>query len=205
MPSGRGEQGREGGHDTGAGRMTPHEAREHLMSGLHAVAAGEREALRDVYERSHAKLFGICLRILGDREEAEDVLQDVYVTVWNKAGSFDAERASPITWLATIARNRSIDRLRQIGPRAATVPVDEAADLADPGLDGLARLEEREDARRLRDCLGTLEARSRSAIAAAFFTGRTYQDLALEAGMPLGTMKSIVRRGLMRLRGCLEQ
>ncbi|WP_370192282.1 sigma-70 family RNA polymerase sigma factor, partial [Aurantimonas coralicida] len=101
------------------------------MERLRAVAAGDRGALQAVYDLTSAKLFGICLRILGDREEAEDVLQDVYLIIWRKAESFDAGRASPITWLATIARNRSIDRLRQVGPRRADKPVDAALDLAD--------------------------------------------------------------------------
>lgn len=184
--------------------MTPELARERLSSRLVAVGSGDRSALRDVYDSTSAKLFGICIRILDDREEAEDVLQDVYVTVWNKARTFDETRASPITWLATIARNRSIDRLRQIGPRRLDRPVEDAADLADDKLDGLASLETRQEAGRLHDCLGALEERARGAIASAFFGGRTYQDLAVDAGLPLGTMKSLVRRGLLKLRQCLE-
>ncbi|RYE83861.1 MAG: RNA polymerase subunit sigma, partial [Hyphomicrobiales bacterium] len=87
--------------------MSVDQARQFLVEKLQAVADGDRSALRDVYERTSAKLFGVCLRILSDREEAEDVLQEVYLTVWNKADRFDAARASPITWLATIARNRA--------------------------------------------------------------------------------------------------
>jgi RNA polymerase sigma factor (sigma-70 family) len=86
--------------------------RSQLAAALARVAAGDRAALRIVYQDTSAKLFGVCLRILNDRGEAEDVLQDVYVTVWRKAGSFDPARASPITWLVAIARNRAIDRLR---------------------------------------------------------------------------------------------
>ena len=76
------------------------------------IAAGEREALRQLYEATSAKLFGVCLRILSDREESEDVLQDVYVTIWRRADRFDGARASVMTWVSTIARNRAIDRLR---------------------------------------------------------------------------------------------
>ena len=86
--------------------------RRQLSAALNRVAGGERAALRLVYDMTSAKLFGLCLRILNDRSEAEDVLQDVYLTVWRKAASFDEARASPITWLVAIARNRSIDRLR---------------------------------------------------------------------------------------------
>src|SRR2546430_8311477 len=90
-----------------------------LAAALVRVAGGDRAALRLVYQETSAKLFGVCLRILKDRSEAEDVLQDVYVTVWRKAASFDPGRASPITWMVAIARNRSIDRLRS---RAAGAP-----------------------------------------------------------------------------------
>ena len=83
-----------------------------LAAALVRVPGGDRAALRLVYQETSAKLFGVCLRILKDRSEAEDVLQDVYVTVWRKAASFDPGRASPITWMVAIARNRSIDRLR---------------------------------------------------------------------------------------------
>ena len=86
--------------------------RRQLVAAINRVAGGDRAALRLVYSETSAKLFGVCLRILGDRSEAEDVLQDVYLTVWRKAASFDEGVASPITWLVAIARNRSIDRLR---------------------------------------------------------------------------------------------
>src|ERR1700740_240397 len=91
--------------------MDAGESRSQLSAALARVASGDRAALRLVYQDTSAKLFGVCLRILNDRSEAEDVLQDVYLTVWRKAGSFDPSRASPITWLVAIARNRAIDRL----------------------------------------------------------------------------------------------
>lgn len=133
------------------------------------------------------------------------MLQDVYLTVWNKAERFDPGRASPITWLATIARNRSIDRRRAIGPRAFNRPVDEALDHPDGAPDALALLERHDESRQLQDCLGTLDERSRTAIVAAFFGGRTYDELASNEQVPLGTMKSVIRRGLIRLKGCLDR
>ncbi len=187
-------------------RSMPNTSRDHLARRLYAVAEGDREALREVYDLTSAKLFGVCLRILNDRVEAEDVLQDVYVTVWHKAGRFDAERASPITWLATIARNRAIDRLRALGPaRAVASDLDAAEAVADETPDALAQLEASDEAARLKSCLEELEGRARSAILGAFFGGRTYDDLACEAGVPLGTMKSTIRRGLIRLKGCLGE
>ena len=89
--------------------------RSQLAAALVRVAGGDRAALRIVYQDTSAKLFGVCLRILKDRSEAEDVLQDVYLTVWRKAATFDPGRASPITWMVAIARNRAIDRLRARG------------------------------------------------------------------------------------------
>ncbi|GGD96092.1 RNA polymerase sigma factor [Aureimonas endophytica] len=172
---------------------------------LRAVARGDRAALGDVYRLTSAKLFGVILRILSDRDEAEDVLQEVYLTVWNKADRFDEGRASPITWLVAIARNRAIDRLRSLGPRrAGERPAEEAEAVADGGPGPLIALEESDEARRLLACLETVEARARGAIVAAFYEGRTYEDLARAGGLPLGTMKSLIRRALLRLRGCLE-
>lgn len=184
--------------------MNPDEGRAFLVDRLRAVADGDRAALRQIYDRTAAKLFGVCLRILDSREEAEDVLQDVYLTVWNRAETFDPARASPITWLATIARNRAIDRRRQIGPRAHDRPVDEAVDIADEAPDALALLHRSDDARRLAECLDELDGRTRGAIVTAFYGGRTYDELAAIASVPLGTMKSLIRRGLLRLKGCLS-
>jgi len=112
---------------TGASGMDADARRKQLSAALYRVARGDRPALRLVYDMTAAKLFGVCLRILNDRSEAEDVLQDVYLTVWRKAASFDEARASPITWLVAIARNRAIDRLRSGGVSRLSEPI-EAAD-----------------------------------------------------------------------------
>src|SRR5215213_11845550 len=97
---------------------------------LPRIAGGDRSALRQLYDATSAKLFGVCLRILSDREESEDVLQEVYVTIWRRADRFDAGRASVMTWVSTIARNRSIDRLRARGPLARSEPI-EGMEIAD--------------------------------------------------------------------------
>ena len=178
--------------------------RRQLVAAIARVAGGDRAALRLVYSETSAKLFGVCLRILGDRSEAEDVLQDVYLTVWRKAASFDEAVASPITWLVAIARNRSIDRLRSAGPRAHA-PLEAAAEVPDEGLSALERLEIGEDQARLKDCLQELEERQSVAIRSAFLDGFTYEELAMRNRVPLGTMKSWIRRGLLKLRACLER
>lgn len=185
--------------------LDPAGRRAQLSEALKRVERGDVSALESVYSATSAKLFGICLRILNDRQEAEDVLQDVYVNVWRRAGSFDSGRASPITWLSTLARNRSIDRLRALRRTGTVEPVEAAEDIADPSPDPLAALESNDDARRLADCIGELEERTADAIRSAFFGGITYSDLAARAAVPVGTMKSWIRRGLSKLQECLER
>jgi RNA polymerase sigma factor (sigma-70 family) len=186
-------------------RMDAATRRRQLVAAILRVAGGDRAALALVYAETSAKLFGICLRILGDRSEAEDVVQDVYLTVWRKAGSFDPTLASPITWLVAIARNRAIDRLRSGALARANVPIEAANDVADAGLSAVEQLELDEERGQLMGCLDELEARQSAAIRAAFLDGLTYEELADRAAVPLGTMKSWIRRGLMKLKACLER
>jgi RNA polymerase sigma-70 factor (ECF subfamily) len=178
--------------------------RVRLVRALQRVASGEDAALEDIYRRTSAKLFGVIVRILGDRNEAEDVLQEVYVTVWNRAGSYDPARGvSPITWLAAVARNRAIDRMRSRATRP-TQPLEAAAETPDGAAPAWALLEAEDDSRRLAACLDALDERQSSAIRTAFFDGMTYEALAVRLGAPLGTVKSWIRRGLAGLRTCLE-
>ena len=183
----------------------PARRRAALSEALRRVAGGEKDALERVYSATSAKLFGICLRILGDRQEAEDVLQEVYLSVWRRAGGFDPSRASPVTWLSTIARNRAIDRLRSVRRTRVSDPVDAALEIADPAPGALAAIEAREEARKLAGCIGELEERTAGVIRAAFFGGLTYSELAERSSVPLGTMKSWIRRGLMKLKDCLQR
>jgi len=177
-------------------------ARQRLVEALVATGEENRAAFRTLYQLTSAKLFGVCLRICGDRQAAEDVLSDVYMTVWKRAGAYEPGRASPISWLATIARNRAID-WRRSARRVPSAPLDEAPDIADVTPSSVERmlLDEREA--QLYLCLEELQQRQRTAIRTAFFDGLTYAELAARQGVPLGTMKSWVRRGLLRLRECL--
>jgi len=176
---------------------------DELAALIGAVAAGDRAAFRAVYERTSAKLYGICLRLLGSEAEAEDVLQEAYVTVWRNARRFDSAKASAITWLAVIARNKAIDRLRRRRPVADGL--EAAAEVPDEGPLATAVIEQKDDARRLAHCLDELDERARAMIRAAFLDGASYPELAEREGVPLGTMKSWIRRGLTRLKGCLER
>jgi RNA polymerase sigma factor (sigma-70 family) len=177
-------------------------ARDRLAHALASVARGDRAGLKLVYELTSAKLMGICLRICQDREAAEDVMQDVYLKIWSRAGRFDAGRASPITWLCAIARNTAID-WRRANSRIAPLPVEAADAVPDARPSAEALIEAGQDSARIFDCLEALETRQRSAIRDAFFGGLSYPELAAHAAVPLGTMKSWIRRGLLQLRGCL--
>ena len=180
------------------------QAREKLKAAMARLARGERDALEEVYRSTSAKLFGICYRILGDRKEAEDALQEVYVNLWRRADRYDPDRASPISWLATFARNRAIDRLRTGKVRRGAVPVEDAAPIADGSPLAEDMLIDAERSARIHHCIDQLEERQRDSIRTAFFDGRTYAELAEQREVPLGTMKSWIRRGLARLKTCLE-
>lgn len=177
-------------------------ARARLAEALGRVAGGDRRAFHEVYQRTSAKLYGICCRILGEGPEAEDALQEAYVNVWRRAERFDASRASPITWLSAIARNTAIDRLRARGSRT-TAPIEEAFDLADDRPRADALLEDAGEAKRLHGCLAELQDRDGALVRTAFLEGASYPELAERAGEPLGTIKSRIRRALIRLRDCL--
>ena len=162
------------------------------------VAAGERAALRELYDATAARLFGACLRILPDREESAEVLQDVYLTVWRRAEAFDASRGPAAAWLAAIARNRAIDRLRARAPleRSADAEGADAVDEAAPELgDALS-----DEGRRLSAGLDELRPDEAAAIRTAYVHGLTYEGVAARTGEPAGAVKARIRRGLLRLR-----
>jgi len=180
----------------------PDQARARLADLLIRTGSEDRAAFRDLYDLTAAKLFGIALRICGDRAGAEDVVHDVYLLIWRRAGAWEPGRASPISWMATIARNRAIDWHRARAVRAAR-PMEEAGDVADPGPSAAALAEADEERGRLIGCLALLDPPTRGAIRTAFFDGLTYLEVAERERLPLATVKSRIRRGLIRLRACL--
>lgn len=177
--------------------------RDELNKVLLAVAEGDRTSFEALYRQTSAKVFGICLKMLRDRGEAEEVLQDVYITVWQRAITFDPGLSSAITWLAAIARNRAIDRLR----RRQTIELDEtsAETIADDAPTPVALAERSQERQRLERCLQALPERQGKLVREAFYTGITYAELATRFGVPLGTMKSWIRRSLNQLKNCLER
>lgn len=176
--------------------------RERLITALAGVADRDRSALRQVYNMTSAKLFGICLRISSDRDAAEDILQDVYVKIWSRADRFDAGRASPITWLCAIARNTAIDWCRS-ARRFAVATEDDAAQIVDAAPLADMVIEHDQHSVRLFACLDELDERQGMAIRSAFLDGLTYAQLADRTAVPLGTMKSWIRRGLQQLKACI--
>jgi RNA polymerase sigma-70 factor (ECF subfamily) len=171
---------------------------------LAQVALGDRVAFESLYRSTSSKLFGICVRVLAEHSEAEEVLQEVFTSVWRKAAQFDAARASALSWLALMARNKAIDRLRSTPGRTMRATLDLADDLEDPAASPLEQAETLTERARLERCLEELEPRRRLLIREAFFHGSTYEELATRAQAPLGSIKSWIRRGLLQLRTCLE-
>jgi RNA polymerase sigma-70 factor (ECF subfamily) len=166
---------------------------------LQACAKGNRLAFETLYRATSAKLFGICLHYLGNRAEAEEVLQEVYTNAWLKAATFNPQLASAVTWLASMARHKAIDRRRVLHPCETLDAVHEW-----PQQESVSDTVERErQGSQLDRCLATLEEDQQRYIRVAFFEGYSYAELAQRHGIPLGTMKSWIRRGLLRLRVCL--
>lgn len=171
---------------------------------LKDIALGNRQAFEKLYRDSSPQLFAICLRIVSQRSEAEDVLQEVFATVWRKAAQLNVERAGAMSWLAMIARNKAIDRLRSQPQARKFEPLELADEIADPIASPQRDAQAAGERDRLDECMKRLDDRRRSLIRAAFFDGSTYEELAARVGSPLGTVKSWIRRGLLQLRECLE-
>lgn len=179
--------------------MTPEEITRLIVR----TAMKDRGAFDMLYERTSAKLFGVCLRVLSDRAEAEEALQEVYVKIWTKADRFAASDLSPISWLVAVARNHSIDRVR--ARKAATADIDAAADIADPAPDPEQSALAGAERETIHRCLDELETDRAAAVRGAYLDGDSYAELAERFAVPLNTMRTWLRRSLMKLRECLEK
>jgi len=176
---------------------------------LARTALADQAAFAELYRLTSAQLYGVALRLLRDRAAAEEVLQDVYVSVWHHAGSYAAARSQPRTWLTSIARNRCLDLLRKREVATVSTARDDedgqemefASDAASPMELLLAGAEQHS----VRQCVETLDAGQKQAIALAFYQGFSHAEVAAHLRQPLGTVKSWVRRGLERLRQCLDR
>lgn len=169
---------------------------------LGLCALGDRAAFGRLYDQAAPKLFGVSLRILANRGDAEEATQEAFVRIWQNAGRFQSGRGSAPGWIVAIARNAAIDLART--RKAPARDIAAMVDLADPGPTPEASAETADDRRRIEGCLGQLPADRAQAVRAAYVEGYSYDDLARRFEVPLNTMRTWLRRALMTLRKCLE-
>jgi RNA polymerase sigma-70 factor (ECF subfamily) len=179
------------------------ELSEQLSSLIGRVARRDRQAFAALYDATAPQLFGMALRIIRRRDLAEEVLQESFVAVWERAGDYSAARGAPLTWLTTIVRHRAIDQLRRNDSRAddRSAPEETLLTLA---AGEAYRTDRGAELGALQRCLDELEAQPRRAVLLAYAYGLTHEELAARLGAPMGTVKSWVRRSLERLKRCLE-
>ena len=172
---------------------------------LARTALADQRAFADLYRLTSAHLYAVALRILRESAAAEEVLQESFISIWNHAGSYVAAKSQPFTWLTSIVRNRCLDQLRRRELDTVTIDdEDEGMTLRDDGPTPLEMLVSGADARAVKGCVEALEAGQKQALALAFYRGLSHSELAAHLNEPLGTVKSWVRRGLERLKSCLE-
>lgn len=171
---------------------------------LRRVAAKDRVAFAELYAATSSKLLGVILRILSRRSISEEVLQEVYVKVWERAADYNPAKGSPVGWLATIARNRALDEVRRKTPQSIE-DTPEALDVMSDTLDQLSRMEQGEDLQRLMACLDKLEGNRREIVVLAYCHGLSREDLSRQFSAPVPTIKTWLHRSLAQLRTCLSQ
>ncbi|AYG57932.1 sigma-70 family RNA polymerase sigma factor [Rhizobium jaguaris] len=178
-------------------------ASEEIEALIGRVAMRDQKAFGALYKKTSPKLYAVCLRILGNKTDAEEVLQEVYVKIWQRAERFIASEGPAMPWLTTIARNQSIDAIRARKPIADEI--DTAYDLADtePGPEEQAMV--KGEGRRIDRCMEELEADRAQAVRSAYVEGLSYQELAEQYAVPLNTMRTWLRRSLIRLRECMDR
>lgn len=176
---------------------------QNLVMLLGRVAAKDGGAFEQIYDATSSKLYGIILRILKRRDLADEVLQEVYVKIWERAADFDPARSSPITWMATIARNRALDEIRRRVP-VSIEDAPEALNVASNDAPPLQALELSEDVKRLNACLDKLDPQRKQIVVEAYLQGATREELSQRFGHPVATIKTWLHRSLAQLKACLS-
>jgi RNA polymerase sigma-70 factor (ECF subfamily) len=169
---------------------------------LQRVAGKDRDAFSKLYAATSAKLYGVVLRILGRRDIADEVLQDTYVRIWERAADFNASKGSCIAWMAAIARNRALDEVRKVMPRSIE-DMPYGFEVPSGDQPALELLIEGEDGRLLNDCLQKLDPAKRELITQAYLGGLSRQELARRFAAPVSTIKTWIHRSLAQLKDCL--
>lgn len=182
---------------------------QQLRTMLQGAARRDAAAFRSLYDATSSKLFGFALRILIKRELAEEALQESYVSIWNNASQYQSQLAAPMTWMATIVRNKAFDLLRRLDD---TVEIDaEQFDtevinaLHDPQASPIEALQMSNDAKALAYCMAALEGLHRQALSLAFYHELSHSEVAQQMALPIGTVKTWIRRSLERLKTCLAK
>ncbi|MGB7290360.1 MAG: sigma-70 family RNA polymerase sigma factor [Candidatus Macondimonas sp.] len=181
-------------------------ATDELVDWLARTALGDALAFERLYHATSPRLYAVALRLVRRRDWAEDILQECYVKIWHHAGDYRADVSAPLTWLTQIVRNRCLDWLRrpELETSLDTNSGSVLDTLADEGRGPLQELLAAGDASALGRCLNALEVRARELILLAYYRGLSHRELAHHLSLPLGSVKSWIRRGLVQLKGCLS-
>lgn len=181
---------------------------------IQGAARGDHACFARIYERTHRHLFGVAVRILGQGQAAEDVLQEAYVSIWKSAGSYRSEvggqTIQPMTWLIAIVRNKALDALRARTrrreselPESGDVDEDDVQSVGNPAPSAMHLLEQASQVLHIEGCMNALDGSYRQSLALAYYQGLSHTEVATQMGAPLGSVKAWIRRGLEKLKGCL--
>ena len=180
--------------------------REEAWNGLvKRAAGGDQSAMAELYDASSARVFGLAVRILGERNAAEDAVVEVYAQAWRDASSFDAQRGSARAWLLTLARSRAIDILRSRRREPPSYPLEAAGEVHSVGPGPEDQSSELQRRNHVRAALENLRPEQREAIELAYFSGFSHGEIASKLGQPLGTIKTRIRSGMLALRELLQE
>jgi len=198
-------------------KLAPDPDTRSLQALIAGAAQGDHACFADIYERTHTHLFGVAVRILGQGQAAEDVLQEAYVSIWKNAAGYrsevDGQPIQPMTWLIAIVRNKALDAFRARARRKESglpssgdvgeLDEEDTESSAAPAPSAMQLLEQATEALHIEGCMNALEGSHRQSLALAYYQGLSHTEVAAQMGAPLGSVKAWIRRGLEKLKGCL--
>ena len=195
-------------------KLAPETDNHSLQALITGAAQGDHACFAGIYERTHTHLFGVAVRILGQGQAAEDVLQEAYVSIWKNAAGYrsevDGQSIQAMTWLIAIVRNKALDAYRARArrkeselPESGDVDEEDTESSATPALSAMQLLEQATQALHIEGCMNALDGSYRQSLALAYYQGLSHTEVAAHMGAPLGSVKAWIRRGLEKLKGCL--